>query len=347
MAAAAPERRERILAVCAAEPGRRPESLSSWMKDLRSAVASTTFTGTSPGESVRDAFPGAVPPPPLVPPGAVVPQPEGPPGFPPPITASHDPGVPLPTTVAPGPPTAAYTAEPFPGPVSAPVSAPVPAAAPPPEKRGRLLRIALPTVAVVVLASLGAWGLQALNDDGDKAKAGAGSTKSSASHTPSATEEKTPGAETPVGEPGSGDTASPEATDPGSVEDASQTSLTTMSTVADPQLFTVGSAKVNTRVYNDAFVATPECGTGPYMEFDLNRAWKTFDVTAGIDDGSNYESGRLTIKVDEKTVWVGTVELGKPEKLSLKVEDGLRLRISIDETCYGAVFALGSPVLKR
>ncbi|MGC4945123.1 protein kinase domain-containing protein [Streptomyces sp. DT224] len=344
VAAAAPERRERILAVCAAEPEQRPESLSSWMRDLRSAVVSTTVTGVSSAESVRDALPAAVPPPPV-----------DPPGFPPPITASHDPGVPTPTTVNPGPPTAAYTGEPFPGPGAfgpPPFPAPAPAPAPPPKKPGRLLRIALPTVAVVVLAVLGAWGLQALNDD-DKAKASGGaSPESSAPKTPPTTEEETPGAETPVaGEPGADDGApgseSPEATDPGSVDAASEVSLTTMNTVAEPQLFAVGSAKVNTQVYDDAYVATPECNTGPYMEFDLDRAWTTFDVTAGIDDHSNYESGRLTVKVDDKTLWVGTIVLGEPQKLSLKVENALRLRISIDENCYGAVMALGSPVLKR
>lgn len=339
MAAAAPERRERILAVCAAEPEQRPEGLSGWMKDLRSAVGSTTVTGTSSAESVRDAPPASVPPLPLMPP------PVDPPGFPPPITASHDPGVPLPSTVNPGPSTAGYTAGPFPAPVPAPVA--------PPKKRRRLLRIALPVVAVVVLAALGAWGLQALKDDGDRTKAGgAASPRSSAPKTPPATEEETPGAETPVaGEPGMDegavDTGSPEATDPGKVDDASEVSLTTMNAVADPQLFVVGSAKVDTQVYDDAYVATPECNTGPYMEFDLNREWKTFDVTVGIDDDSNYESGRLTIKVDDKTLWVGTVELGEPQKLPLKVENALRLRISIDENCSGAVMVLGSPMLKR
>ncbi|WP_328902528.1 NPCBM/NEW2 domain-containing protein [Streptomyces sp. NBC_00441] len=85
------------------------------------------------------------------------------------------------------------------------------------------------------------------------------------------------------------------------------------------------------------------------MEFDLNREWKTFEVTAGIDDGSNWESGRLTIKVDDETtpLWAGTIELGEPQKLSLKVENRLRLRISVDENCSGAIMALGSPVLKR
>lgn len=56
VAAAAPERCERILSVCAAEPAGRPESLSAWVKDVRSAVVSTTVTGSS----VRDAVAGSV-----------------------------------------------------------------------------------------------------------------------------------------------------------------------------------------------------------------------------------------------------------------------------------------------
>ncbi|MFJ7625611.1 protein kinase [Streptomyces sp. NPDC097595] len=336
VAAAAPERRERILAVCAAEAGQRPESLSGWMKDLRSAVGSTTVTGTSSAESVRDAPPASVPPLPLMPP------PVDPPGFPPPITASHAPGVPLPTTVNPGPSTAGYTAGPFPAPVPAPVA--------PPKKRRRLLRIALPMVAVVVLAALGTWGLQALKDDGDRTKAGGtASPKSSAPKTPPATEEETPGAGEPGAEDGATDTGSPEQTDPGAVDEASEVSLTTMRTVADPELFTVGSAKVDTHVYDDAYMATPECDTSPYVEFDLNREWKTFEVTVGIDDGSNWESGRLTIKLDHdpNPLWAEKIELGEPQKLSLKVENALRLRISVDEDCSGAIVALGSPVLKR
>ncbi|MFI6609883.1 protein kinase [Streptomyces sp. NPDC050507] len=392
VAAAAPERCERILSVCAAEPAGRPESLSAWVKDVRSAVVSTTVTGSSvrdtaagsvggpgagsvggagAGESVQDARPAVagvpVPPPPLFPPpGSAVPAPPPAPAtppptapdsdrsvFPPPITASSDPGVSPPSTVQPG--TAALASA---APVPDTSSSHQPAAAPVPAKKKRgLLRIALPVAAVVVFAALGAWGVQALNGSGDKddegAGAGAATTQSSPVSTPPATEEENPdtGTDTPAAEPGAeGDdmsSASAEPTDPGSLEDASQTSLTTLNTVAEPELFVVGSAKLDTRLHNDAYVATPDCTTAPYMEFNLGRAWTTFDVTAGIDDDSNYEAGRLTVKVDDKTLWVGTLELGKPQKLSLKVENGLRLRIRIDENCDGATMALGTPLLKR
>ncbi|WP_406455076.1 protein kinase [Streptomyces sp. NBC_00876] len=388
VAAATPERCERILSVCAAEPDDRPESLSAWVKDVRSAVVSTTVTGSSArdavggpaasGESVRDTppavAPALIPPPPLLPPpggfaAAPPPAPSTPPPaaadspqsvFPPPITASSDPGVSLPSTVNPDTATAAFASPGLsPEPdlprqtLHTPPSAPP--APPAPKKKRRLLKIALPVVAAMLCAGLGAWGVLALQDKSDEGDKGSGatSTRPSLTPTPSATGQETPGApaDTPVGEPGTEDddlsSTSPEASTPGSVEDVSQVSLTTMSTVTDPQSFTVGSAKLNTQVHNDAFVATPDCNTNPYMEFDLGRAWTTFELTAGVDDGSNYESGRLTIKVDDTTLWVGTLELGKPQKLSLKVKNALRLRISIDKNCYGANLALGTPMLKR
>ncbi|MEE4494738.1 protein kinase domain-containing protein [Streptomyces sp. BE230] len=382
VAAATPERCERILSVCAAEPDGRPESLSAWVKDVRSAVVSTTVTGSSArdavrgpaagGESVRDTppavTPALVPPPPLLPPpggfvAAPPPAPSTPPpvaadssqsAFPPPITASSDPGVSLPSTVNPDTATAAFASaglSPEPDLPRQTLHTPPPAQ----KKKRRMVKIALPVVAAMVCAGLGAWGVLALQDNNDQGNKGSGasSTRTSLTPTPSATEQETPDApaDTPVAEPGTEDddlsSTSPEASTPGSVEDVSQVSLTTMSTVAEPQSFSVGSAKLNTQVHNDAFVATPECDTKPYMEFDLGRAWTTFELTAGVDDGSNYESGRLTIKVDDTTLWVGTLELGKPQKLSLKVKNALRLRIGIDENCDGANLALGTPMLKR
>lgn len=258
-----------------------------------------------------------------------------------------------PSTVQPG--TAALASA---APVPDTSSSHQPAAAPVPAKKKRgLLRIALPVAAVVVFAALGAWGVQALNGSGDKddegAGAGAATTQSSPVSTPSATEEENPGTgtDTPAAEPGAeGDdmsSASAEPTDPGSAEDASQTSLTTLNTVAEPESFVVGSATLDTQVHNDAYVATPSCNAAPYMEFNLDRAWTSFELTAGVDDNSNYETGRLTVKADDTTLWVGTLELGIPQKLSLKVKNRLRLRIRIDENCDGATMALGTPLLKR
>ncbi|MEU3651432.1 protein kinase [Streptomyces sp. NPDC032161] len=393
VAAADRDRVERILRICAAEPDRRPESLSVWVKDLRPTVVSTTVTG-APAVPVRDAVPGtagapdtapgsavtpAVPPPPLAPPPgstpATAPGEGAPPAFPPPITASADPGVPLPATVNPGPatrPDPARGAGPGPRPHDAPPASPQPPAQPPHDMRpphstqpprpfqdptqetqvpaaaprnGSRKRIALSAAAVLVAAALGAGGAWALlrGEDGDRSSADAvgASAPADADPGPDASPDDSEGADD------EGDDPSPDPSTPGVADNATEVSLTTLNPVADADGFEVGSANLNTQLHTDAYVASPDCTTEPYMEFNLGRAWTTFDLTAGIDDDSYYESGRLTVKVDNTTLWVGTLELGKPQRLSLKVANGLRLRIQVDENCDGAKLALGTPLLKR
>ncbi|MEU1231201.1 serine/threonine-protein kinase [Streptomyces sp. NPDC005828] len=61
------DQRTRVLSIAAADPGRRPVSLSGWVKDVRHGVVSTTTT--SRPATVRDA----VPPRPVVPPASAVP----------------------------------------------------------------------------------------------------------------------------------------------------------------------------------------------------------------------------------------------------------------------------------
>ncbi|MFC9751770.1 protein kinase [Streptomyces sp. NPDC056921] len=391
VAATAPDRMERLLRICAAEPDRRPENLSAWVKDVRSAVVSTTVTGSAAAQ-VRDAVPGAgasgvaaqdevpdadtdapeasdagipaVPPPPLLPPPGAPPAAPGEgaaPGFPPPITASADPGVPTPTTVNPGPATVPGTVpgqRPADGerphasqsPHSAQVAPPAADVRQPghtPEKKRKRPAVALAVAAVLVAAALGAGGAWALmrNDDSG-GRAGKAGDSSSPTSTPPESGTEEPAADS-GGTDGGGDSPSADPSTPGTAEEAPEVSLTTLTPIADPDGFEVGAATLNAQQYADAYVATPDCDEGPYMEFNLGRAWQTFDLTAGIDDNSNYESGRLTIKVDDTTLWVGTIELGKPQKLSLKVENRLRLRISVDENCSGAQLALGTPLLKR
>ncbi|MEV7618064.1 protein kinase [Streptomyces sp. NPDC089799] len=71
------ERRKRIVEICASDPEARPATLSSWMKDLRHAVVSTTTSGTRSRPAVSDAVPpGFVPPPPASAP-RVPPMPAG------------------------------------------------------------------------------------------------------------------------------------------------------------------------------------------------------------------------------------------------------------------------------
>ncbi|MGW2843571.1 protein kinase domain-containing protein [Streptomyces sp. NPDC001274] len=397
VAAAAPDRVERLLRICAAEPDRRPENLTSWVKDVRSAVVSTTVTGASAVAPVHDAVPGAraadavptapgseapgtgtagtetagtgtaggeagtavpgvgmpaVPPPPSLPPA--VPGADATPAFPPPITASAAPGVAPPTTVrepATAPPAAPATAPEQRPDVSRGPGVPDPPrpSGTPGKKKGKRSAVALTVAAVLVAAALGAGGAWALlHENGDSGRTDHAADTASRTPTPpeSGTDGDTPEPDSDGTDGGDNDPSATPST-PGTVADAREVSLTTLSPIADPNYFEVGSATINAQQHPEAYVASPECSEAPYMEFGLGRAWRTFELTAGIDDDSYYESGRLTIKVDDTTLWVGKLVLGKPQKLSLNVENGLRLRIAVDEDCNGAKLALGTPLLKK
>lgn len=393
VAAAAPDRIERILRVCAADPDRRPESLSEWVKDVRSAVVSTTVTGSA-SSSVRDAVPGAgaggavrdagrpvsVPPPPLQPPPGAPPvvPPGGMPGsppsvagedvqpvFPPPITASADPGVPTPTTVNPGPTTASYTAPgglPEQGPETGqqlyasqspqPPHSPQPpqSSQPPQKKKRKVLRIVLPTVAVLGVAVLGVVAAQNLWSDrkgDDSAKRG------------STAQPVKSGAETPAKD--SADSAGPEQStdpsqeaDPGEVAAADSASLTTLDIVAKGEYATlaVGSGTVENKRYDTALVpdgGDAECSGA--AEYNLSRVWTTLSLVLGIDDSSENKAARVDIEVDGKSLYSGQVLLGEPRTLNLDVKNGLRLRISYSDTvedgCDMGYLVLGSPTLKK
>ncbi|MFJ7128416.1 serine/threonine protein kinase [Streptomyces sp. NPDC098101] len=111
------EQRDRVLDIAAADPARRPISLSSWVKDVRHGVVSTTTT--SRPATVADA----VPPAPAAPPVPVAPP-----------TAPPQPATPPPTAAAApedrppaAPPQPVVTPRPV---VAAPVVAPAPAVAP-------------------------------------------------------------------------------------------------------------------------------------------------------------------------------------------------------------------------
>ncbi|MCX4845018.1 protein kinase [Streptomyces sp. NBC_00893] len=383
VAAAAPDRIERILRVCAAEPDRRPESLSEWVKDVRSAVVSTTVTGSS-ASPVRDAVPGAeardaghdadrpvsVPPPPLLPP--VTPPgspPAGTPGspapvagedvqpvFPPPITASADPGVPLPATANPGPATAPRTAPggmPEQGPETGqqPYAFQSPQPSQPPQKKKRkVLRVVLPAVAVLATAVLGVVAAQSLwserkGDDSAKGGSTAQPVKSGA--------KKPPKDSTASAGPEQSTDPSQEA-DPGEVAAADSASLTTLDIVAKGEYATlaVGSGTVENKRYDTALVpdgGDAECSGA--AEYNLSRVWTTLSLVMGIDDSSENKAARVDIEVDGKSLYSGQVLLGVPRTLNLDVKNGLRLRISYSDTAEGGCdmgyLVLGAPTLKK
>ncbi|RSS37545.1 NPCBM/NEW2 domain-containing protein, partial [Streptomyces sp. WAC08241] len=163
--------------------------------------------------------------------------------------------------------------------------------------------------------------------------------------TESPSEEPTSEAPTEESAPPS-ESASP-TDDPGSVPDLPVADLTTLASVSDPDDFTVGAAKINTKEYGAALIG--DCYSGAYVEYDLNREWKNFEFTAGIDDGSKIESARVVVSVDNQpALFNETVELGKPITESLKIDGALRLRLKVEATCTDTGNAvIAAPLLKR
>ncbi|MFI8367018.1 protein kinase [Streptomyces sp. NPDC085466] len=427
--AALPEdQRKKVLAIAAADADKRPLSLSSWVKEVRHGVVSTTTTSRPVGP--QDAGPqDAVPPrpagAPAVPPVPAAP-PVGPPPAEPPAAAPQDaapqdaapstpppaqPPAPAPAPAPAAVPAAADTAPsgfgaPAPGPVgpvgydagqgaygaptagiptyggpghggpghgqptagTAAVGGPGGPTGPRPQRspggpRKRRKGPLIGAVAgVLVIAALAVAGIRLLGDrDAGNGKneqaAGAGSSAPAAAETPTeeptpteTTEEPTtePTTEPPSEEPTVDPTASGSPSlNPGSVPDATEADLTTLASVSDPDDFEIGSAKINTKEYGAALIG--DCYGGAYVEYDLNREWKSFTFTAGIDDGSSIETARIIVSIDDKpALFNETVDLGKPITTSLKIEGALRLRLKVEATCTDSGNGIiAAPMLRR
>lgn len=371
------EQRARITAIYAADPGKRPVSLAGWMKDVRRAVVSTTTATSRPAAPAAPPMP-AVPPPPPVPP-----QPAGPPPAAAaqpvtaqPVTAEPVTAEPVPTPApatppAPGPVRATvpegYGAPFAPGPQSPTAALAQPPAhaqphaqphaqaqpqARPPKKKRRTALVLGAVAAVLLLTAGGVAGAQWLNDKekganqagGDKPAAPVASTTASA--TPS---EPTPGASASASaDPAVQPSASGSQPPSGIAPDIKAADLTVMSPVSELDRFTVGSAKIDTKQYGAAFVADLSCNYDATAEFDLNREWKHLEFTAGIDDGSTNEKGRVSISLDGKpAAFSELVELGKPVTKSVDVSGALRLRIKVEKGCDNGIVVIAAPQLTR
>ncbi|MFF5918799.1 protein kinase [Streptomyces flavochromogenes] len=357
------EQRDRVLSIAAAAPGRRPLSLSAWVKDVRHGVVSTT---TSRPATVADAVPAAPPQKPSTPPLPVTP----PPPAATPVAAAP---VAAPQPVAPQPVSAAQPAAPQPstepptvatpgfGPPTAPPASLAAETAPPraPEPRRRRKAPLIGAVAgILVVAVLAVIGVQLLGDKEDKGTEGKGGTPSATVTTePTADPTTEAPTEEPTAEPATdeptdtattdpAESASP-TDDPGTVPDAPTADLTTLASVSEPDRFSVGTAKIDTKEYGAALIG--DCYNGAYVEYDLNREWSWFDFTAGIDDGSNIETARVIVSVDDQpALFNETVDLGKPIKKTLKIEGALRLRLKVEETCTDeGSGVIAAPILRR
>ncbi|MFC5029835.1 protein kinase [Streptomyces sp. SID13666] len=379
-----PERAARIAAVFATDPANRPESLSAWVRELRPAVISTTRTPRTSGP--KDAVPvaDAAPPPPGQAP-AVPPLPDRPAPVPVPVHAPpvHTPPpsyipappegdpvtdtrptvvlgaqAPTPTQVPEQvqPPVAAFHQQPPPqGPGPGP--GPATAATPLPPKRGKKGPLILAAVLAVVLMASGA--LVAVKFMGDDKKDDAADPKTSTSaqqqisSPPTTTADPTsasPSDEASSPEPSGSDSGSGK---PTSITEGDNVSLTAMNWVdaSGNDAFDEIPATVNTKEYTDAKVTTA-CETG-FEEFNLNRAWTTFTVDAGLLDTSKNAAVGLTITADGKRLALKKLVLGTTEKITVDVKGALRLRIEYDRKTAAqycedqGTAALGNPMLKK
>ncbi|MEU8621040.1 protein kinase [Streptomyces sp. NPDC048623] len=354
------EQRERVLAIAAADADRRPLSLSAWVKEVRHGVVSTTTTSRPaepedavpprPADAPSDAPAAAAP--------AVPPLPATPPPTPPAPVADTPTvgfGAPAPAQ-APAPygqPTAGIPA--YGGPGAPTAGMPTGPGRPEPRKSRKGLVFGA-VAGVLLIAVLAVVGVRMLADRDDKA-GGDGKNDQAAPPSTSAPVTPEPTTEQPTDEPTTEDPATEEpvdpsgsgspSVDPGSVPDAPVADLTALASVSDPDDFTVGSAKINTKEYGAALIG--DCYGGAYVEYDLNREWKSFEFTAGIDDGSEIESARIVISVDDKPAdFNETVHLGKPISRTLDISGALRLRLKVESTCTDSGSGIiAAPLLRR
>ncbi|WP_251056055.1 protein kinase [Streptomyces sp. ISL-94] len=348
------DQRARITSIHSADPAKRPVSLAGWMKDVRHAVASTTASTSRPA-AVQDTppRPAAAPPAPLVPPQPVTPPVADRPAQAPPTAAPPAPYVPTAPVTAPDP-APATVPESVPsgyGPAYHLDPAPAPERSRPPKKRRTGLVLGS-VAAVVVLAALAVAGVQLLKDkdrgtgqaSGSGGPAAAASSQETPSETPAPTPSTSPDTSDDVVEPTA--TASKPAN--GAAPGVNAADLTVMNPVDGLGDFTVGAAKINTKQYGAAFIADLGCSGDAIAEFDLNREWKYLDFTAGVDDGSSKESGRVSISLDgQPAAFSELVALGKPVTKRVEVNGALRLRIKVDAGCDMGKVVIAAPQLTR
>ncbi|MFD5147897.1 protein kinase [Streptomyces sp. NPDC058401] len=304
--------------------------------------------------SVPAAAPAGPAGPPAGPPtGAPTGAPAGPPVLP---AYTPPPAEPLYAQPAYAQPPVQASVPPGYGPAApAALSATEPAPEPPPRKRRRTGLVLGAVLTVLVVAAGVVAGVKYLGDkdrDGSNTaaggdKAGAASVSVPASDSPTPTPTPSP-SESDSAEPTTQPTATGSEPPSGVAPGVKAADLTVMSPVKDLGGFTVGPAKINTKQYGAAFIQERNCDYDALAEFDLNRAWKTLEFTAGIDDGSENEKGRVSISLDgQPASFSELVELGKPITHTVDVSGALRLRIKVDKGCDNGTVVIAAPELKR
>ncbi|GGS57519.1 hypothetical protein GCM10010221_65570 [Streptomyces parvus] len=312
-----PERRTALLALFDADPVRRPESLTGWVRQLRPAVVTTTSrarTATAP------------PPPRTPPPGAV------PPGAAPSARPHH---------VAPQPSSAQPPTQP-------------PATAPAPGRRHRpKYLVPLGAAAAVVLMVAGGFlgaRLASGGDDGDTTSGKRPETPRTATESPTAEPGAEPGASSEApGTPSDDPSGTPDATPSSEPEpDAREPQSLTALTPVDGSTWKTEPAVLNTREFETALTKRLPCTGTSATEYNLERAWSSLRFTGGITDDSPQSQGKVTFLGDGKILASGTLTLGKERTFDVPVADVLRLRVTLATAsgdCKG-IAAFADPVLE-
>lgn len=364
------EQRARIASIYASDPLKRPVNLAGWMKDIRHAVVSTT---TSTSQRVVPDVPPAPAAPPVVAPAKPVappvptytPPPAQPVYVPPPAEPVYAPP-PTEPVYAPPPTEPVHTPPPVQasvpqgyGPAPVAESRTEPASPPPPRKKRRAGLVIGAVLAVLVVGAGAVIGVKLIGDKkdsggantaggGDKAASSASapaSPASSPSPTPSPSDSASSSAS---GGPATQPTASSSGPPSGVAPGVNAADLTVINPVSGLGEFTVGAAKINTKQYGAAFIADLGCNGDAIAEFDLNREWKYLDFTAGIDDGSAHDKGRVTITLDgQPAAFSELVTLGKPITKRVEVNGALRLRLKVDAGCDMGKVVIAGPQLTR
>ncbi|MEU3973307.1 protein kinase domain-containing protein [Streptomyces bacillaris] len=311
-----------LQAVADPDPEQRPDSLVTWVDQLRRGVLTTTSASARPSAAAPAPQPATAPRPPSAPPAPPHPPtrlaaaPAAPPTPPPGRTGDHG-----------GQPAARSS------------------------RRRALLGAA---IAVPVLVAAGFWAASAFGDGPDD-KADARPPAVTPTPTPTPTLDPTPTA-SPSGTPGATGTPSaseseptPEASTP--TEDAPERLvMTVMEPVTGGTNFQEEGAVINTERFTEAVTYRTNCYEGK-VTYHLGREWSSLSFTAGIEDTSDDTRMRLTVRGDGKVLTTSTLTLGTSKKVKLDVSGVLRLQVvltPVRSTCNLAsdtVVALGDPTL--
>jgi hypothetical protein len=109
----------------------------------------------------------------------------------------------------------------------------------------------------------------------------------------------------------------------------------------------VGAVDMNGKLYPRSVGQRVDKGSIPLneVEYNLGRSWESFQSSVGIKDTSPTECRvKFTVTVDNETTYEKEVPFGTSQNVSISVEKGLRIKLSVsyasstevDDYCFAA-----------